>query len=285
MTKERALAKLRLKVKKVQYACIGHELHQDGTDHLHALIQGEDKTETRNANYFDLADSDDEVAYHGNYQGAKNNEDVRDYVMKSGDFIEEGTFLTNKQSEVQKRAIENKMILESDLPALVDKGEVSLYSYVQLRNAKTLYALDSIAVPDYIPRTCIWIYGETGIGKSRYIRDNYPGMFYNKMQNKWWDGYKGEQTVLLDDADHGCEIYGHLLKIWADCYSFNAEVKGSTIKPVYTRLYITSQYLPRDIWCKGTDQAKWDDEMRKAIERRFKIMTIAADGKTLIDYY
>jgi hypothetical protein len=244
-----------------------------------------EKFTTTRADYYDLVDSEDEdKKYHGNYQGAKDSSNVLAYIQKDGDYLEQGEFKSNTQTIVQKRAAENKLILASSLPDLVDKGDISLYSYQQLRTAKNLYTLDSLVVPDYMPKTVLWIYGSTGIGKSRWVRTTYPQQFFMKAQNKWWDGYNGEKIVLLDDFDLTGSCLGHYLKIWSDCYAFSAEVKGGTIKPVIDTFIITSQYLPRDIFCQGTIQEKWDDEMRLAIQRRFSFKTVDKDGFTLIDY-
>lgn len=261
----------------LDYILIAQEVHMDGTPHLHALITAKDKAAIRNANFFDFA------GFHGNYQTARKSDDVRDYILKADTSpLEIGVYLSNSQSEVQKRAIDNKIILDTPLPMLVDNGTVSLYSYKLLREAKTLYNLDKIIVPEYMPKTCFWVYGPTGIGKSRWIRTNYSGQFYEKSQNKWWDGYSGQSVVLLDDYDLKGEHLGHNLKIWSDCYSFTAEIKGGTIRPVLTHFIITSQYLPKDIFCQGKDSDKWDTEMTFAIERRFIIKTI--NNGELINY-
>jgi len=252
----------------VEYLLICKENHQDGTPHLHALAICKKKYQSEVATCLDVA------GYHGNYQTARDTDQVRDYIMKyDTEPYVYGLYQSNNQSAVQKRALQNKLILSKPLNELVDEGIVHLSQYKQYAEAIKAYTLDSIKVPDYMPKKCIWIFGETGVGKSRYIRDNHPGACYFKPQNKWWDGYNGEKVILIDDFDHSGYGLGHYLKIWADCYSFNAEVKGNTIRPVYDTFYITSQYLPEQIW-KPTDVKLQDEEMVAAIERRFTIMCV-----------
>ena len=72
----------------------------------------------------------------------------------------------------------------------------------------------------------VWVCGPSGCGKSSWVRETYP-VFYSKSMNKWWDGYDHEDVVVLDDFDpKHAEFLSYYLKIWADHYSFNAEVKG-----------------------------------------------------------
>lgn len=122
----------------------------------------------------------------------------------------------------------------------------------------------------------IWIWGCAGAGKSFKARSEY-GSYYLKSQNKWWDGYQGEPTVILDDLDFdGGDKLGHYLKIWADRYACTGETKGGTIPLNHDRFIVTSNYGIRDIF--GPEDgatgkaAAAKHELVKAMERRFTVI-------------
>lgn len=65
---------------------------------------------------------------------------------------------------------------------------------------------------------------------------------YTKMANKWWDGYAGQENVIMEDLDsktHKCLI--HHLKIWADRYGYIGESKQGAIADDYLVFAVTSQ--------------------------------------------
>jgi hypothetical protein len=43
-----------------------------------------------------------------------------------------------------------------------------------------------------------WHYGKTGTGKSKHVRNKYPDAFI-KSNDVWWDGYAGEETVIIEE--------------------------------------------------------------------------------------
>ncbi len=126
---------------------------------------------------------------------------------------------------------------------------------------KRIHQDNPIKPPDLDDLENIWVVAPTGYGKSKYVRDLYPG-YYDKAPNKWFTGYKGEETIMCDDfGPKQCEYLGWYMKRWADLYSFPMETKGGGRQIRPKRVAVTSQYDIRDCW--------EDIKVVDAIERRF----------------
>lgn len=82
--------------------------------------------------------------------------------------------------------------------------------------------------------------------------------------NKWWDGYKQEKNVLIDEF-RGQIGVAHLLR-WFDKYRCSVEVKGGTVPLNARKIIITSNIHPRD-WYPDLD-----DETKNALLRRMRII-------------
>nr|AGO02050.1 replication-associated protein [Tomato yellow leaf curl virus - Il] len=77
---------------------VAHELHEDGSPHLHVLIQFEGKYQCKNQRFFDLSSPSRSAHFHPNIQAAKSSTDVKTYVEKDGDFIDFGIFQIDGRS-------------------------------------------------------------------------------------------------------------------------------------------------------------------------------------------
>lgn len=142
-----------------------------------------------------------------------------------------------------------------------------IYNMDKLLKNANLFKVLGREIPPYIERNNFWICGLSGVGKSYMVRMLYGADLFMKSINKWWDGYAGESVVLLDDFGKEHKVLSYHMKIWADNYSFNGEIKGGMIVPGYKQLIVTSNYFPEDIWPRNEDP-----ELLSAITRRFHVI-------------
>jgi len=189
--------------------------------------------------------------------------------------VEAGTRPTEwpKPRPPKKRML-NSELLKRPLNELVDEELIPLRGLKRLKEDIDLYTAYKALPSNATDCKGIWIYGDAGCGKSYAVRNRYPDCFL-KAQNKWWDGYKGQDSVLLDDFDRQGVCLSHYLKIWADRWTCTAEVKGSTIPLSHSTFIITSNYTINDLF-----PIQSDPDLNAAISRRFKEvqMTISPTG-------
>lgn len=118
----------------------------------------------------------------------------------------------------------------------------------------------------------VWIWGPSGVGKSSKVWKDYGDSLFDKPQNKWFDGYAGEETILIDDFDNKGICLSHYLKRWADHYPCTGETKGGTVHLRHKRLVLTSQYSIRKLFGKPDENGEVDEELIDALTRRFHVI-------------
>lgn len=116
-----------------------------------------------------------------------------------------------------------------------------------------------------------WLWGETGVGKShtaRKIAEDATIYDHPTNDKTWWDGYKQEEVVIIDDF-RGEIAYNEILKL-VDCWPH--KVSRRNIGPInFTSscVIITSSLPPEDIFRKRNAE----DSIEQLL-RRFEVINI-----------
>lgn len=105
------------------------------------------------------------------------------------------------------------------------------------------------------PINVTYIWGEPGTGKSRKMYEMVKGKKYYAWEcsTKWWDGYDGEEYILIDDFDDkrlGVD-FRYMLRL-LDRYPMNIEIKGGTTHMRGTNFILTSNKDPDLLFNENT---------------------------------
>jgi len=189
-----------------------------------------------------------------------------EYCKKGGDFTETGTRPCGSTQEARDRGgATNKRRYEEALASAKTGSLDQIEPDLLVRHYRTFKEIkkDFMERVNDLDDVCgVWYYGPPGTGKSYSARQNFKGA-YEKMPNKWFDGYQNEDAFIIDDLGKDHVYMGYHLKIWSDRYAYIAETKGGAIRIRPKTVVITSNYTIDEIW---TDEA-----MCSALQRRFKV--------------
>lgn len=100
----------------------------------------------------------------------------------------------------------------------------------------------------------IW-WGVTGSGKSHKAYHEFPDAYRKSIPGKWWDGYKGQKTVIFEEfnPEEDKELrLPELLKI-LDKYPYQIEIKGTSCQLKATKFIFTTNMDPTK-WYDGHAQ-------------------------------
>lgn len=183
---------------------------------------------------------------------------AEDYVWK-----EETCVSTETRFEIgKKKSKRNKQHDWDDVRKLALQGDFEgIPSDIYIRYYRSL---QSIAVDNLRPvsgrREVVVLWGETGAGKSYDAWQIAPNAYPKTAYEKWWDAYKGEPDVIIDEFRGGVPISCALT--WFDEYACLVPTKGSHRALNARRIIITSNLDPRD-WYANVDQSTRDALMRR----------------------
>ncbi|UOK21044.1 replication associated protein [Chifec virus UA13_110] len=182
-----------------------------------------------------------------------------EYCKKDGEFTEHGTLpkVTSGGGAFKASILAAE---KGDLASVKDA-----YPGVYLRYKKTLESLRSVSSVELSGSCGFWLCGPPRSGKDFAVMEKYKGSLFNKPLNKWWDGYEGEENVLISDLDHfHAPSMGYFLKIWCDRYAFTAEIKGGSMKIRPKRIFVTSNFSLENLF---------EGQVLCALQARFDVFT------------
>ena len=175
------------------------------------------------------------------------NEDNIKYCSKDGDFTEEGERPVGQGARTDKVSMV-KLIKDGldDRELIEEIGDQFIRNYKGIGVAR--------AILSEIKRNWemdVRIYhGEPGTGKTKAVWDEFDVEdVYVKSPGKWWDGYRGQKVILIDDFDPSTcfditfDFYLKLL----DRYPMRIEWKGGSGE-FYSKVIIFTSNFDSEDW-------------------------------------
>lgn len=243
------------------YAIEGAEVGESGTPHLQCYIHYSNARSLRSIISV-ISGAHVELA-RGNAQSNI------EYCSKDGTFTEYGTRPARTVSVGQMNQARWTEVKEAAKRG--DMEAIPADIYVRHYGALKAIAKDHMQPVADLDKPCgLWLTGESGAGKSFGVRQKFGATaVYNKPVNDWWDGYQGQEVVLIEDIDPFNVSIGGSLKRWGDSYAFIASIKGSAMRIRPKWIIVTSQYHIQGVW--------QDLATTAALNRRFKTVDVCRE--------
>lgn len=170
------------------------------------------------------------------------------YCKKDGAFTEYGT-PPHQGEHTEIRKI-HEAVMEGK--STTDIAEEFPGQYMRLYRG--VIALQSARLrPRNWPMAVYIFWGAPGSGKTRLAAEVGGDAFWKDPVSTWWDGYTGQDTIIIDDFNPAVTKMSTAFLLRAfDRYSMSVEVKGGTVTFAAKKVILTSMTNPA-YWFAGDD--------------------------------
>lgn len=225
-------AAIKAALQKANYAVCGHEVGDSGTPHLQGYFQW--------PTLISFKQVKEKLGERAHVEPAKGSPvQNKGYCTKGGSYWEIGE--CKRQGErTDLEDIRKKVKEGQTFTTLIEDG----YSLQALKYAEKI--MPYIQPPQREKPTVYWFHGPSGAGKTRTAMEMANGRSYwvspaGKLQ--WFDGYDGQDVVILDDYRASDSAYHDMLRL-LDRYPCRVPIKGSYREWKPKVIIITSRYKP-----------------------------------------
>uniref|UniRef100_A0AAU6S516 Replication-associated protein n=1 Tax=Barbastella barbastellus feces associated circovirus 2 TaxID=3139968 RepID=A0AAU6S516_9CIRC len=245
-----------------KYIIVGQEVGESGTPHLQGFVNLKKKKTLKSMKSL--------ISNRAHFEPARgSDDDNKKYCGKDGNIlIEAGTpQFQGKRTDLDQ--LVSELLETKSLSVIAEKFPAA---YVRYHRGLNQLMLDHPATQTYRQwkTDVICFIGPPGCGKSRAVAMVDPSAYW-KPRGKWWCGYSGQETVILDDF-YGWIPFDDLLRL-CDRYPLRVETKGGSRPFVARKIYITSNALPSEWYnpefgnisalYRRITEIKWWDELAK----------------------
>ena len=222
-----------------RYLVVGKEVGENQTPHLQGFIYYENPRSFKSMK---------KLLLRAHIEPAKGTPlQASDYCKKDGNFYEYGK-LPNQGKRTDLDEVRDIVKTTGSMREVV----MTAKSYQSVRMAEIMLKFYE-PKRDWEPYVK-WYFGSTCVGKSRQARLDFSGQdYYTTMADgKWFEGYDGQENVIIDDFREDFMPYKKLLQ-FLDRYEYRVETKGGSRQLRARNITITCPSHPNELF-KNIDE-------------------------------
>lgn len=229
---------------KTSYLVYGREVGEEKkTPHLQGYVELKHQTDIKSINKF--------LAWHTEKRKGTAAQ-AADYCKKDGAITEIGT-ISKPGTRSDLKRLRDLVVEGADDCTLFNECTGPYLRYINgIERAR--HALLKKKHKSWSPVSVKVYWGGTGTGKTKRAYSEAPDLYrcYDVENLKWWCGYNGEKTILLDDFRPHAK-FDTLLRI-LDGYPMSLQIKGGSTWKCWDTVIITSNHAP-----EGWYPMSWDE--------------------------